>query len=33
MITVLKELKKAVNETFGYDVEFIGDMWFVKLNS
>jgi len=26
-------VKKAVDETFGEDVEFIGDMWFVKLNS
>lgn len=26
-------VKKAVDETFGDDVEFIGDMWFIKLNS
>jgi len=26
-------VKKAVDETYGDDVEFIGDMWFVKLNS
>ena len=26
-------VKKAVDETFEDDVEFIGDMWFIKLNS
>lgn len=26
-------VKKAVDETFGDDLKFIGDMWFVKLNS
>jgi len=26
-------VKKAVDETFGVEVEFIGDMWFVKLYS
>jgi len=26
-------VKKAVDETFGENVKFIGDMWYVKLNS